>query len=63
MLRIPNPPVYGAYSGNFEQIKRESVQIIGSAANTTAKTTAGVNSASEKRSNKAPKDNSPDPDE
>ena len=28
-----------------------------------AKTTAGVNSASEKRSSKAPKDNSPDPDE
>ena len=63
MLRIPIPAVYDAYSGNFEQIKRESVQIIGSAANTTAKTTAGVNSASEKRSNKAPKDNSPDPDE
>jgi phosphatidylserine/phosphatidylglycerophosphate/cardiolipin synthase-like enzyme len=63
MLRIPIPAVYDAYSGNFEQIKRESVQIIGSAANTTAKTTAGVNSASEKRSSKAPKDNSPDPDE
>ena len=28
-----------------------------------AKTTAGVDSASEKRSSKAPKDNSPDPDE
>ncbi len=62
MLRIPNLPAYGAYSGNFEQIKSQSVQIIASAAN-TAKTTAGVNSASEKRSSKAPKDNSPDPDE
>jgi hypothetical protein len=48
---------------NFEQIKSQSEQIIGSAAKTTAKTTAGVESASEKRSSKAPKDNSPDPDE
>ena len=63
MLRIPNLPALLAYEGNFEQIKSQSVQIIGSAANTTAKTTAGVNSASEKRSSKAPKDNSPDPDE
>jgi hypothetical protein len=38
------------------------VKIIGSTAKTTQKT-AGVDSASEKRSSKAPKDNSPDPDE
>jgi phosphatidylserine/phosphatidylglycerophosphate/cardiolipin synthase-like enzyme len=64
MLRIPNiTAAYGAYFDNFQQIKSQSVQIIGSSA---AKTTAGVNSASdasEKRSSKAPKDNSPDPDE
>ena len=62
MLRIPNDPrAYTAYFNNFQQIKSQSVQIIGSAA---AKTTAGVNStSSEKRSSKAPKDNSPDPDE
>ena len=64
MLRIPNiPAAYSAYLDNFQQIKSQSVQIIGSSA---AKTTAGVNSASdasEKRSSKAPKDNSPDPDE
>jgi phosphatidylserine/phosphatidylglycerophosphate/cardiolipin synthase-like enzyme len=60
MLRIPNnPSVYGAYLGNFEQIKSQSVQINP----TAAKTTAGVDSASETRSAKAPKDNSPDPDE
>ena len=63
MLRIPNLPAYWLYEGNFEQIKSQSVQIISSAAKTTAKTTAGVNSANEKRSSKAPKDNSPDPDE
>jgi len=62
MLRIPNLPAYGAYLGNFQQIKSQSVKIIGSAAKTTEKT-AGVDSASEKRSKKAPKDNSPDPDE
>jgi phosphatidylserine/phosphatidylglycerophosphate/cardiolipin synthase-like enzyme len=60
MLRIPNnPSVYGAYSGNFEQIKSQS-QLINP---TAAKTTAGVDSASETRSAKAPNDNSPDPDE
>jgi hypothetical protein len=60
MLRIPNiPSVYGAYLGNFEQIKSQSVQINSAA----AKTTAGVDSTSEPRSAKAPKDNSPDPDE
>jgi phosphatidylserine/phosphatidylglycerophosphate/cardiolipin synthase-like enzyme len=64
MLRIPNiPAAYEAYLNNFQQIKSQSVQIIGSAAKTTAKSTAGVNSTSEKRSSKAPKDNSPDPDE
>jgi phosphatidylserine/phosphatidylglycerophosphate/cardiolipin synthase-like enzyme len=64
MLRIPNvQPAYNQYVANFEQIKSQSEQIIGSAAKTTAKTTAGVESASEKRSSKAPKDNSPDPDE
>jgi phosphatidylserine/phosphatidylglycerophosphate/cardiolipin synthase-like enzyme len=60
MLRIPNDPTaYTAYLNNFQQIKSQSVKIIP----TAAKTTAGVNSASEKRSSKAPKDNSPDPDE
>jgi hypothetical protein len=60
MLRIPNiPSVYTAYLNNFQQIKSQSVKIISSA----AKTTAGVESTSEKRSSKAPKDNSPDPDE
>jgi phosphatidylserine/phosphatidylglycerophosphate/cardiolipin synthase-like enzyme len=60
MLRIPNiPSVYTAYLNNFQQIKSQSVKIISS----TAKTTAGVESTSEKRSSKAPKDNSPDPDE
>jgi hypothetical protein len=60
MLRIPNnPSVYGAYLGNFQQIKSQSVKINSAA----AKTTAGVDSASETRSAKAPKDNSPDPDE
>jgi PLD-like domain len=59
MLRIPIPSVYDAYAGNFEEIKRHSVQIIP----TAAKTTAGVDSASETRNGKAPKDNSPDPDE
>jgi hypothetical protein len=64
MLRIPNDSTaYGAYVRNFEQIKSQSVQIIPKASNTAAKTTAGVNSASEKSSGKAPKDNSPDPDE
>jgi hypothetical protein len=60
MLRIPIPSVYWQYWGNFEEIKANSVQIIPTAA---AKTTAGVNSANETRSAKAPKDNSPDPDE
>jgi hypothetical protein len=60
MLRIPIPSVYNAYSGNFDEIKRHSKQIIPTAA---AKTTAGVDSASETRSGEAPKDNSPDPDE
>jgi phosphatidylserine/phosphatidylglycerophosphate/cardiolipin synthase-like enzyme len=60
MLRIPIPSVYNAYSGNFDEIKRHSRQIIPTAA---AKTTAGVESATETRSGKAPKDNSPDPDE
>ena len=60
MLRIPNDPTaYPAYVNNFEQIKSKSVKIISSA----AKTTAGVDSTSEKRSSKAPKDNSPDPDQ
>ncbi len=67
MLRIPNLPDYWLYERNFEQIKSQSVQIIPKAATTAdttaAKTTAGVDSASEKRSSKAPKDNSPDPDE
>jgi phosphatidylserine/phosphatidylglycerophosphate/cardiolipin synthase-like enzyme len=59
MLRIPNLPAYWLYEGNFEQIKSQSVKIISS----TASSTARVSSASEKRSSKAPKDNSPDPDE
>ena len=59
MLRIPIPSVYQAYLGNFQEIKTHSVQIIPA----NAKTTAGVDSASETRSAKAPKDNSPDPDE
>ncbi len=59
MLRIPIPSVYQAYKGNFEQIKAHSQQII----STAAKTTAGVDSASETRNRKAPKDHSPDPDE
>ncbi len=47
MLRIPNiPSVYAAYLDNFQQIKSQSVKIISSA----AKTTAGVDSTSEKRS-------------
>ena len=60
MLRIPIPSVYDDYSGNFDEIKRHSRQIVPTAA---AKTTAGVDSATETRSGKAPKDNSPDPDE
>src|SRR6188472_3709576 len=56
MLRIPIPWVYDAYSGNFDEIKRHSRQIIPADA---AKTTAGVDSASETRNGKAPKDNSP----
>jgi phosphatidylserine/phosphatidylglycerophosphate/cardiolipin synthase-like enzyme len=60
MLRIPIPSVYNAYSGNFDEIKRHSKQIIPTAA---AQTTAGVDSATETPSGKAPKDNSPDPDE
>jgi phosphatidylserine/phosphatidylglycerophosphate/cardiolipin synthase-like enzyme len=60
MLRIPIPSVYYAYLGNFDEIKRHSRQIIPTAA---AKTTGGLDSASETRSAKAPKDNSPDPDE
>jgi phosphatidylserine/phosphatidylglycerophosphate/cardiolipin synthase-like enzyme len=59
MLRIPIPAVYDAYSGNFEGIKDNSVRVT----TKSAKTTAGFNSTSEKRSSKAPKDNSPDPDE
>jgi hypothetical protein len=60
MLRIPNnPTAYPAYLNNFQQIKSQSVKIISAA----AKTTAGVDSASEKLSSNAPKDNSPDPDE
>ncbi|HEX3197605.1 MAG TPA: hypothetical protein VHR39_08625, partial [Propionibacteriaceae bacterium] len=59
MLRIPIPSVYQAYKGNFEEIKAKSQQIIP----TAAKTTAGVDSASETRNRKAPKDHSPDPDE
>jgi hypothetical protein len=59
MLRIPIPSVYQAYLGNFQEIKTHSAQIIPA----NAKTTAGVDSASETRSAKAPKDNSPDPDE
>jgi hypothetical protein len=62
MLRIPNNSrAYTDYLDNFQQIKRQSVQII--PATTAAKTTAGVDSASETRSANAPKDNSPDPDE
>jgi phosphatidylserine/phosphatidylglycerophosphate/cardiolipin synthase-like enzyme len=60
MLRIPIPWVYDAYSRNFDTIKQNSVPLGSKAA---AKTTAGVDSASETRSAKAPKDNSPDPDE
>jgi len=59
MLRIPIPAVYDAYWGNFEGIKANSVRVT----TKSAKTTAGLNSTSEKRSSKAPKDNSPDPDE
>jgi phosphatidylserine/phosphatidylglycerophosphate/cardiolipin synthase-like enzyme len=57
MLRIPDATVYGNYLQNFNDIK---AKVISSSA---AKTTAGVDSASETRSAKAPKDNSPDPDE
>jgi phosphatidylserine/phosphatidylglycerophosphate/cardiolipin synthase-like enzyme len=64
MLRIPNLPAYGDYLRNFEQIKSQSVKIIGSgAAKAAAKSSASASSANEKRSSKAPKDNSPDPDE
>jgi phosphatidylserine/phosphatidylglycerophosphate/cardiolipin synthase-like enzyme len=59
MLRIPIPAVYDAYWGNFEGIKANSVRVT----TKSAKTTASLNSTSEKRSSKAPKDNSPDPDE
>jgi phosphatidylserine/phosphatidylglycerophosphate/cardiolipin synthase-like enzyme len=57
MLRIPDATVYGNYLQNFNDIK---AKVISSSA---AKTTAGVDSASETRSANAPKDNSPDPDE
>ena len=61
MLRIPNiPSVYGAYDG---QLRTDQEPIRANHPEAAAKTTAGVNSASEKRSSKAPKDNSPDPDE
>jgi phosphatidylserine/phosphatidylglycerophosphate/cardiolipin synthase-like enzyme len=60
MLRIPIPSVYDQYASNFEGIKANSVRV---GSKTAAKTTAGVNSTSEKRSSKAPRDGSPDPDE
>jgi phosphatidylserine/phosphatidylglycerophosphate/cardiolipin synthase-like enzyme len=58
MLRIPIPAVYDAYAGNFANIKAHAVQII-----PAGKTAAGLESARETTSGKAPKDNSPDPDE
>ena len=62
MLRIPNLPAYGptrATSNRSRANPCKSSRVLP----IHAKTTAGVNSASEKRSSKAPKDNSPDPDE
>jgi phosphatidylserine/phosphatidylglycerophosphate/cardiolipin synthase-like enzyme len=55
MLRIPNAGVYGAYLTNFNSIKSQSQYL-----NSAAKTTAGLDRAREAR---APRDNSPDPDE
>jgi PLD-like domain len=60
MLRIPNVAVYDAYYSNFADIRDHHAQRVTS---TSAKTTAGVQSANETASGKAPKDNSPDPDE
>jgi phosphatidylserine/phosphatidylglycerophosphate/cardiolipin synthase-like enzyme len=59
MLRIPIPSVYQAYLDNFVDIRGHAVRV----RSTAAKTTAGVNSASEESNGKAPSDNSPDPDE
>ena len=59
MLRIPIPSVYQAYLDNFVDIRGHAVRVRSAA----AKTTAGVNSASEESNGKAPSDNSPDPDE
>ena len=60
MLRIPNASIYGQYVSNFEDIRDNHAVRVGSS---SAKSTAGVDSASETRSANAPKDNSPDPDE
>jgi len=60
MLRIPIAGVYDQYDTNFKNIKAVS-EPVGS--KSAAKTTSGVDSASETRSATAPKDTSPDPDE
>jgi hypothetical protein len=63
MLRIPDARIYGKYAGNFDFIRDNYTKRVTPSSAAAAKTTAGVNSASEKRSSKAPNDNSPDPDE
>jgi phosphatidylserine/phosphatidylglycerophosphate/cardiolipin synthase-like enzyme len=59
MLRIPIPAVYEAYLDNFEFV-RDHYTVPVTPSTAAAKTTAGVDSASE---GAAPRDNSPDPDE
>jgi hypothetical protein len=64
MLRIPDAGIYSKYAGNFNFIRDHYTKPVTPSSAAAAKTTAGLNSASEKRSQKAaPKDNSPDPDE
>jgi phosphatidylserine/phosphatidylglycerophosphate/cardiolipin synthase-like enzyme len=60
MLRIPIPSVYDAYLGNFLDIRAHAERVTST---TAAKTTAGLESASETASESARHDNDPDPDE
>ncbi len=60
MLRIPIPSVYDAYLGNFLDIRAHAQRVTST---TAAKTTAGLESASETASESARHDNDPDPDE
>jgi phosphatidylserine/phosphatidylglycerophosphate/cardiolipin synthase-like enzyme len=60
MLRIPIASVYDAYLGNFLDIRAHAERVTST---TAAKTTAGLESASETASESARHDNDPDPDE